>query len=124
MDSDDEVLVVDAPRAAEAAMARGSPQRSARASGGGEGVGSDEELQVVGRTGCNSLGDFPHPRHICPARAFVQGGATAQNAAFCAKCFCYVCDIAGQCGCFCFVSCAMEGAQGASTANTYFWRTP
>ena len=98
-DDDDEVLVVDAPRDSSMGLGRDSLSSSKRCSTGssGSGAADEEDIEMVGRTGCNSLGDFPHPRYICPTYTFVKGKHASHNTPHCAKCFCYVCDSVGEC---------------------------
>jgi hypothetical protein len=96
-DDDDEVQVVDAPRASSMGTGRDSLSSSNRSSTGSSGGAvAEADFEMVGRTGCNSVGDFPHPRYICPTHPFVKGRDNSHNAPYCAKCFCYVCDIIGQ----------------------------
>jgi hypothetical protein len=85
-DDDDDIEVVDGPQAV-------MEEESSAAATAGLGGGDDEELAVVGRTGANSLGDYPHPRHVCPSKPFVKGGSVTQNTPVCVQCYCYVCDL-------------------------------
>mmetsp|Transcript_37272 Transcript_37272/g.83462 ORF Transcript_37272/g.83462 Transcript_37272/m.83462 type:complete len:200 (+) Transcript_37272:248-847(+) len=67
-----------------------APAAAPEMADGGDG---DEEIAMVGRTGQNSLGDFPHPRHDCPSKPFTRHGSAGQNRPVCDNCFCFVCDL-------------------------------
>ena len=73
-------------------------------SGGGVGGASgldaaaedDDEIEVVGGKGEGHDFVYPHLRSCCTAKPFNPGKAT--NEAFCAECYCYICDVpASEC---------------------------
>jgi hypothetical protein len=53
---------------------------------------SVDGIEILSRSGSNSLGDYPHGRHICPYMSFNKDGSE-DNLLFCPQCYCYVCDI-------------------------------
>lgn len=56
----------------------------------------DGDVEITGGSGVNALRDMPHPRHDCVVHKWPQGPPAQNKDAckqFCAKCFCFVCDI-------------------------------
>lgn len=53
----------------------------------------NDEVAIVAEKGPVALRDFPHPRHLCANFPFT----TTPHETCCAKCFCYVCEIAAPC---------------------------
>lgn len=76
MGDEDDVVMVDAPAAAPL----------------NETAEVDEDgVVIVGRTGQNSVEDFPHARHECGVHPFTPGNAD-KNEVVCPNCWCFVCD--------------------------------
>ncbi|KAG2497725.1 hypothetical protein HYH03_004461 [Edaphochlamys debaryana] len=85
-DDDDDVEVVDVPRRAPNPAANPTAQ-----------LGDDEDLVITGATGQVATRDLPHPRMDCAEHPFRES-TSASNAAHCAQCYCFVCDVkASQC---------------------------
>lgn len=52
---------------------------------------SEDGIEILSRSGNNSMGDYPHARHMCPYTKFSEKGSD-ENLLHCRLCFCYVCD--------------------------------
>ncbi len=55
---------------------------------GGDNESIDDEIQIIGVTGKNSLSDFAHARYDCLVKPFSKNPFD-----FCCNCYCYVCDL-------------------------------
>ena len=97
LDSDDDdvvpgraspgVEIVDAPK----------PSRKRELS---EVVDEDGEMEITGSSGGLLAADLPHSRADCPLKPFHPGNAkrtSPGNEAFCANCWCYVCEVRAPC---------------------------